>query len=979
MFNFTPLLGAQSSSLASQSLLELDGGIKILVDVGWDGSFDVAALKELEKNVPTLSVILLTHPTLNHLGAYAHCCKHIPLFKRIPVYATTPVISLGRTLLDDIYASTPLAATVIPESTLSETTYSFRGNSGESSNFLLQLPTREEIAEYFSLIHPLQYSQPHQPLASPFSPPLNGLTITAYNAGHTLGGTIWHILHGLESIVYAVEWNQVTEHVISKAAWLDGVGSGGAEVIEQLQRPTAFVCSSRGAQRISPTGGRRTRDDQLLRMIKETISAGGSVLIPSDSSARVLELAYLLDETWQNDNTSINGSRSLKDIRLYFASRSSGATIKSARSMLEWMEESLLKRLQELDSIHNVQEHKRSRSQQQNTNQDLPNKESPRVPFDFKHLKLLDRKSKVDRALTSPEPFVMLASDITLEWGFSNRALRKLALDPRNAIILTERGGQTSASNYGIDRQLWDVWHQKNSSTKTSDTGRPDYSVVGGEGIDVQVKSVQTASLIGEELSVYQQYLAQQRQRQNAFQTDNSISLETSADVVDDNTSTSSSDTEDSDVEHQGKALITSNVLTHARNKLGRSDAELGVKILLSGKGVHDFDVRGKKGREKSFPYVSKRRRGDDFGDSIRPEEYLRAEERDELDGEDMRNGAAKSQNSVGQKRKWDEITKKGGSSSRRPPNGRRRASDNATQLQNGSTSNVSEDGHSDNEEIDEESESELITPDQGPLKALVSHDSIKIYCKVGYVDFSGLHDKRSLLMLIPLIRPRKMIIVAGDEQETLALADECRNLSTSGSGDSGGLKMDVFTPTLGRTVDASVDTNAWTVKLSRSLVRSLHWQNVRGLGVVAVTGQLETLLPEDITHEDGIQKKKLKMINGEDQAEQTTDDATLEPSGLAAVLDVVPTSMAAATRSVAQPLHVGDLRLADLRKLMQASGFTAEFRGEGILLINSTVAVRKSGTGKIEVEGATKGLADGTFYSVKRRIYDALAVVTGA
>lgn len=49
MFNFTPLLGAQSSSPASQSLLELDGGIKILIDVGWDDDFDLEKLKNLER------------------------------------------------------------------------------------------------------------------------------------------------------------------------------------------------------------------------------------------------------------------------------------------------------------------------------------------------------------------------------------------------------------------------------------------------------------------------------------------------------------------------------------------------------------------------------------------------------------------------------------------------------------------------------------------------------------------------------------------------------------------------------------------------------------------------------------------------------------------------------------------------------------------------------------------------------------------
>ena len=49
MFSFTPLLGALSESGATQSLLELDGGIKILIDVGWDEDFDGEKLKELER------------------------------------------------------------------------------------------------------------------------------------------------------------------------------------------------------------------------------------------------------------------------------------------------------------------------------------------------------------------------------------------------------------------------------------------------------------------------------------------------------------------------------------------------------------------------------------------------------------------------------------------------------------------------------------------------------------------------------------------------------------------------------------------------------------------------------------------------------------------------------------------------------------------------------------------------------------------
>lgn len=56
MFTFSPLQGALSESTATQSLLELDGGVKVLIDVGWDESFDVEKLRELEKYALTPSL-----------------------------------------------------------------------------------------------------------------------------------------------------------------------------------------------------------------------------------------------------------------------------------------------------------------------------------------------------------------------------------------------------------------------------------------------------------------------------------------------------------------------------------------------------------------------------------------------------------------------------------------------------------------------------------------------------------------------------------------------------------------------------------------------------------------------------------------------------------------------------------------------------------------------------------------------------------
>lgn len=906
-------------------------------------------LMTLCRQVPTLSLILLTHATTSHLAAYAHCCKNIPLFTRIPVYATRPIIDLGRTLIQDLYASTPAAATTISQSSLTETAFTFPQTATTAQNLLLQSPTNDEIARYFSLIQPLKYSQPHQPLPSPFSPPLNGLTITAYNSGHTLGGTIWHIQHGLESIVYAVDWNQARENVFAGAAWLGGAGGGGAEVIEQLRKPTALICSSRGADRTAQTGGRAKRDEQLLDTIKACVSRGGTVLIPVDSSARVLELSYLLEHAWRTDAASEEGI--LKTAKLYLAGRNMSSAMRYARSMLEWMDDSI------------VQEFEAFAEGQRKTNGASEKKEGG--PFDFKYLRLLERKAQIARLLSrasenvNTEGRVILASDSSLEWGFSNDLIKGLAKDSRNLVILTDKPGSAKDANPSIARTLWDWWQERKDgvAVEQSSSGE-NIDLVYGGGRQLEFRDAQRQALEGDELSVYQQWLATQRQLQATQQT-GGVSLEPSADV-DDASSESSSDSEDDDGEQQGKALNVSTTIGQAgRKNVVLKDEDLGINVLIKKKGVFDFDSRGKKGRERSFPIAIRRKRNDDFGELIRPEDYLRAEEKEE-DTPDGANVAAEGEK-LGKKRKWDDVAK-------------HHANSKKSQAQRAGSAD-DHDGHGAGDDFipDEFDNIEDTEPEgpTGPCKLIYTTDSITTNMRIAFVDFSGRHDKRSLNMLIPLIQPRKLILVGGSREETLGLAEDCRK--ALGGGSDGNRAVDVYTPEINASVDASVDTNAWIVKLADPLVKKIKWQNVRGLGIVTITGHLVATRTEN---PDDPSAKRQKT-------EPSTTSVALasNTSSVVPVLDVLPSHLVSAVRSAAQPLHVGDLRLADLRRAMQTAGHTAEFRGEGMLVVDGAVAVRKTAAGRVEVEsvGFPAGGRRSTLYEVRRVIYDNLAVVAGA
>lgn len=799
----------------------------------------------------------------------------------------------------------------------------------------------------------------------------------------------------MESIVYAVDWNQVRENVLGGAAWLDASG-GGAEVIEQLRKPTALICSSRGAEKNSLTGGRKRRDDLLLDTIRATIAKGGTVLIPTDTSARVLELAYLLEHAWRKEHANSSSDSPFKSARLYLASKNVGATMRYARSMFEWMDENIVKELEADEAAAtSKKQHRRNDSKQVGGRDHQPVGKAA-GPFDFNYLRLLERRKQIDRITATKGARVILASDTSLEWGFSKEILSKIANDTSNLIILTEsHGARSHPKEYeSLGAVLWS-WYQERRDGVALEPGADGQNLeqIHTGGRQLQMSAAERVPLQGRELLSYQQYLATQRRLQNQMPLGNSAALETAADAVDETSSTSSSSSEESDPERQGKALNTSAAVANLnRNKAGLNRETLGVNVLLRQPGVYDYDVRGKKGREQMFPFVSKRRRADDFGDLIRPDEYLRAEERDEVDGHDMRDDGPNKNSKLGLKRKWGDAGLQGqnGTNGSGAANKRRQQHSNISDTNGTANGDIMANGLHDPhlDDLSDDSESEADESTNGPSKVMNRVYSVEAHLKIAYVDFAGLHDQRSLSMLIPLIQPRKLILVSGSVSETAALANECRQkLVPAFSESAEGAQHNVFTPTNGQMVEASVDTNAWTVKLSSALVRRLRWQNVRGLGIVTLMGHLGATVVDEPEWAESMSKKKQRLLK------ETTEEADVEkkPSSeiksqhTAPVLDVLPASMAAATRSVAQPLHVGDIRLADLRKLLQSTGHTADFRGEGTLLIDGLVAVRKTATGRIEVEGGGLGLPDypvrnpeSSFYTVKRRIYDGLAVIAG-
>jgi cleavage and polyadenylation specificity factor subunit 2 len=221
-------------------------------------------------------------------------------------------------------------------------------------------------------------------------------------------------------------------------------------------------------------------------------------------------------------------------------------------------------------------------------------------------------------------------------------------------------------------------------------------------------------------------------------------------------------------------------------------------------------------------------------------------------------------------------------------------------------------------------------------------------------------------------------VLIEGNAEETNALREECEKLLQSvGSAEHA---SEIFTPFVGQVLNASADTNAWNIKLSIPLRQRLIWQTVGSLGVVPLTGQLRAdILPLESESVVENKAKRVKSVVADSTDLVVTDSTSKD---VTPVLDIVPTISSASTRMLARPLHLGDLRLMDLRRAMQDSGFAVEYRGEGTLVINGLVAVRKSATGNVEVETVIGvpgfSVGDQTFEEVRKRIYSSLAIISG-
>ncbi|XP_030762628.1 probable cleavage and polyadenylation specificity factor subunit 2 isoform X2 [Sitophilus oryzae] len=240
-----------------------------------------------------------------------------------------------------------------------------------------------------------------------------------------------------------------------------------------------------------------------------------------------------------------------------------------------------------------------------------------------------------------------------------------------------------------------------------------------------------------------------------------------------------------------------------------------------------------------------------------------------------------------------------------------------------------------------EEEEEEIIEILEVPSKCIALERTVQVNCQVQYIDFEGRSDGESLMKILSQLRPRRVIVVHGTEDNTEVIAAHCRD----------NIRARVFTPQRGETVDATSETHIYQVRLTDSLVSQLDFKKAaKDAEVAFINAQIA-----------------LREIQA-DAKRMTTDNEPMEDDDDQKILTLEPHTAEAHH----EPVFINELKLSDFKQVLAKANVSSEFSGGVLWCCNGTIAVRKLDTGKIVFEGCISE----DYYKVKDLLYDQFAIL---
>ncbi|KAI0772039.1 beta-lactamase-like protein [Trametes elegans] len=942
MITFTPLSGAARThrTVPLAYLLQVDD-VRILLDCGspdWcpepfvEGNEEDSASSwekycdKLKECAPSVDLVLLSHGDLSHSGLYAYA--HANWGLTAPAYTTLPVQAMARiAATEDVEGirdeqEVENATQASGESPAPEEATSAVGSASPSPASHSPTPsspggkrkyvaTVQQVHNAFDSVNVLRYSQPCH-----LQGKCQGLTIIPFNAGHTLGGTIWKIRSpSAGTILYAVDMNHMKERHLDGTVLIRQAGAGGG-VFESLARPDLLITDAERAN--VTTARRKDRDAALLDCVTATLSSRNSLLMPCDSSTRVLELLVLLDQHW-------NYSRLKYPICLL--SRTGREMLTFVRSMMEWLGGTISKEdVGEEGTGHGGRDRRRR-------DEDNDDEALGAFALRFRHVEFFQTPQALMQAYSTKDPKLILAVPATLSHGPSRSLFAHFAEIPDNVVLLT---GRSEPGTLG--RHLFDTWNNAQREEAKWDRGKIGSNIMMDGLLRLEMHS--KVPLQGAEL---EEFLAKERAAkekeaaQQAATARTQRMLEADEGQSDsDSDEDSDSDDEENEVERtlgddlmdntddlkrarEGPNASSRSSTKRKRGEGGGADGSewaiandddgvtrISFDIYLKGnvaKATSFFkSADGQTQRFRMFPYVEKKRKVDEYGETVDVGMWLRK-------GRVLEEDAENEETKEARRRQAEEEAKK--------------------------------------------------TPREPPSKFITTIAEVQLACRLFFVDLEGLNDGRAVKTIVPQVNPRKMILVHAPQPATDVLVESCANIRA--------MTKEIYAPSQGETIQIGQQTNSFSISLSDELLASIRMSRFEDNEVGYVAGRISSLATSTIPVLEPVSSASLQLKTASQQPVR------------ARMLGSRPTQI------LPQSTMIGELKLTALKARLAQVGVQAELVGEGVLIcgaaarrgttadsLEDSVAVRKTGRGRVELEGSVSDI----YYKVRKEVYALHALV---
>lgn len=835
--------------------------VTLLIDPGWNPSkvSYEQCIKYWEKVIPEIDVIILSQPTIECLGAhsllYYNFTSHF--ISRIQVYATLPVINLGRVSTIDSYASA--------------------GVIGPYDTNKLDL---EDIEISFDHIVPLKYSQLVD-LRSRY----DGLTLLAYNAGVCPGGSIWCISTYSEKLVYAKRWNHTRDNILNAASILDATG----KPLSTLMRPSAIITT---LDRFGSSQPFKKRSKIFKDTLKKGLSSDGSVIIPVDMSDKFLDLFTQVHELLF-ESTKINAHTQVPVLILSYAR---GRTLTYAKSMLEWLSPSLLKTWENRNNTS---------------------------PFEIGSRIKIIAPNELSKY---PGSKICFVSEVG---ALINEVIIKVGNSEKTTLILTKPSFECASS---LDKIL-EIVEQDERNWKTFPEDGKSFLCDNYISID----TIKEEPLSKEETEAFKVQLKEKKRDRNKkilLVKRESKKLANGNAIIDDTNGERAmrnqdilvenvngvppidhimGGDEDDDEEEENDSLL--NLLKdNSEKSAAKKNTEVPVDIIIQPSAAS---------KHKMFPFNPAKIKKDDYGTVVDFTMFL-PDDSDNVNQNSRKRplkDGAKTTSPVNEEDNKNEEEDGYNMSDPVSKRSKHRASRYS--------------GFSGTGEAENFDNLDYLKIDKTLSKRTISTVNVQLKCSVVILNLQSLVDQRSASIIWPSLKSRKIVLSAPKQIQNEEITAKLikKNIEVVNMPLN---KIVEFSTTI-KTLDISIDSN---------LDNLLKWQRISDSYTVAtVVGRLvKESLQQVNNHQKTASRSKLvlKPLHGSSRSHKTG------------------------------ALSIGDVRLAQLKKLLTEKNYIAEFKGEGTLVINEKVAVRKINDAETIIDGTPSELFD----TVKKLVTDMLAKI---